>query len=223
MQVKWKHIIREIRATSDGYLVAVSGGVDSVFMLHFVKKHFPGDIRVAHFNHHLRSESDVEEQFVRDLCASLSVPCVVGHGDPAAMRADRSVEAGARDQRYRFLSSVLPPNSMIMLGHHANDQLETIILRAMRGYPHSNLRMLKQDGNRYRPFLDVPKEVIATQAKHRGLQWHEDPSNSNLDFERNWVRHTLIPEMNTRRNVLRSMVFTSQESSTSPFGDDDFN
>ncbi len=132
MQVRWKNIISEINSASNSYLLAVSGGVDSVFLLHFMKKHFSGDIRVAHFNHHLRAESDIEERFVRDLCASLSAPCSVGHGDPEVMRSVRSIEAGAREQRYQFLESVLPANSMIMLGHHANDQLETIIMRMMR-------------------------------------------------------------------------------------------
>lgn len=221
MQVKWNHIIAEINQAAGSYLLAVSGGVDSVFMLHFIRQHFGGRLKVAHFNHHLRPEADDEELFVKRLCDELSVECVVGHGDPSTMRAARSLEAEARNQRYHFLRDVLPDSALIVLGHHANDQLETIILRAMRGYPHDNLRMRKRDGDRYRPLLDVPKEVIVRQATTRGYQWREDASNQDLDHERNWVRHELIPQMNARRNVLKSMVYTARESEADPLGQGD--
>jgi tRNA(Ile)-lysidine synthase len=210
MQVQWNAIINEIRTTGDAYLLAVSGGVDSIFMLEFMVKNSGKRLRVAHFNHGLRSQAVEEEALVRDVCAKHGLELHVGHGDPEAMRAATSLEAEARDQRYAFFSGVKSPDELLTMGHHANDQLETIVLRLMRGYPHNNLRIRRRDGDRYRPFLDVPKAAMISQARQRGYRWLEDDSNDDVRHERNWVRHVLIPEMMKRRNVLKSIVYSSR-------------
>ncbi|MCS4089244.1 tRNA lysidine(34) synthetase TilS [Rhizobium sp. BK176] len=209
MQIKWNQIIAEIRSSSEAYLLAVSGGVDSIFMLHFMAKNSGKPLRVAHFNHGLRDQAVEEEQLLRKTCADLGLECHVGYGEPDRMRAASSLEAEARSQRYRFFSTIKRPEELLMTGHHANDQLETIILRLMRGYPHDKLSMRKFAGSRYRPFLEVPKAAILEQAKRRGYQWMEDASNADSTHERNWVRNELIPEMSKRRNVLKSIVYTS--------------
>ena len=210
MQVQWNDIIEEIRTTAEAYLLAVSGGVDSVFMLRFMAKNSGRPLRVVHFNHGLREQSAVEEQLIRNQCGELGLELHVGYGDPDRMRSSRSLENEARRQRYSFFGSVRSDDELLVTGHHANDQLETIILRMMRGYPHDNLRIRRRDGDRYRPFLDVPKTVIVEQATRRGYRWMEDDSNADVRHERNWVRHVLIPEMSTRRNILKSMVFTAE-------------
>lgn len=220
MQVKWNQIIEEIRTSADAYLLAVSGGVDSIFMLRFMAKNSGKPLRVAHFNHGLRGQSVLEEELVRRLCAELGLECHVGHGDVGRMRAAASLEAEARRQRYEFFAGVKRPGELLMTGHHANDQLETIILRLMRGYPHDQLRIQKYAGDRYRPFLDVPKAVIVEQATRRGYKWLEDASNADPTHERNWVRNELIPEMSKRRNVLRSIVHTSAAVGDLPADDD---
>jgi tRNA(Ile)-lysidine synthetase-like protein len=209
MQVRWNQIIDEIKGAADAYLLAVSGGVDSIFMLQFMAKNTGKPLRVAHFNHGLRDQSVEEEQLVRKTCADLGLECHVGYGDPSKMRAAASLEAEARAQRYQFFSAVRRQEELLMTGHHANDQLETIILRLMRGYPHDKLSMRKFAGSRYRPFLEVPKALIVEQATRRGYQWMEDASNADSTHERNWVRNELIPEMSKRRNVLKSIVYTS--------------
>lgn len=209
MQIKWNQIIAEIKRSADAYLLAVSGGVDSIFLLHFMAKNSGKPLRVAHFNHGLRDQSAEEERLVQRTCESLGLECHVGYGDADRMRSASSLEAEARRQRYQFFSTVKRPGELLMTGHHANDQLETIILRLMRGYPHDQLRMRKCSGDRYRPFLDVPKSAIVEQATRRGYEWMEDASNSDPTHERNWVRNELIPEMSKRRNVLRTIVHTS--------------
>ncbi len=137
------------------------------------------------------------------------------------MHSAASLEAEARRQRYEFFSGVKRPGELLMTAHHANDQLETIILRLMRGYPHDQLRIQKFSGERYRPFLDVPKAEIVLQATRRGYTWLEDASNQDSKHERNWVRNELIPQMAARRNVLRSIVHTSA-SATPVDLDDEF-
>jgi tRNA(Ile)-lysidine synthase len=220
MQVKWNQIIAEIRSSSDAYLLAVSGGVDSIFMLRFMAKNFGKPLRVAHFNHGLRDQSTLEEKLVRRLCGELGLECHVGYGDVERMHGAASLEAEARRQRYEFFGGVKRSDELLMTGHHANDQLETIILRLMRGYPHDQLRIQKYSGDRYRPFLDIPKAVIVEQAKRRGYEWLEDASNADPRHERNWVRNELIPQMAQRRNVLRSIVHTSAAALEPPTDDD---
>lgn len=219
MQTQWNHIIAEIRATSDDYLLAVSGGVDSIFMLRFMAKNSHRNLRVAHFNHGLREQSVEEEELVRQACRDLGLELHVGYGDPAAMYAAPSLEAEARRQRYAFFDEVKAPAELIVTAHHANDQLETILLRLMRGYPHDSLRIQKHSGDRYRPFLDVPKEVIVEQATRRGYRWLEDSSNHDDRHERNWVRNVLVPQMSERRNILKSIVYSSRQP-RDPYAED---
>lgn len=211
MQVKWNSLIKEIRETGDAYLLAVSGGVDSIFMLNFFAKNAGKPLRVVHFNHRLRDQSAEEEALVRATCERLGLTLVVGYGDPERMRAAESLEAEAREQRYKFFSEVRAAGELLVTAHHANDQLETMLLRMMRGYPHDNLVIRKRAGNRYRPFLSVPKETIVEQATRRGYVWMEDQSNHDTVHERNWVRHKIIPMMEERRNVLKSMVLSPEE------------
>lgn len=213
MSLKWRELINEINTTSDAYLLCVSGGVDSMFLLSLFAKNCTQSVRVAHFNHKLRQpDSDIEEDFVRKACEDYGVEFLSAKGDPVAMRNASSLEAEARDQRYAFFDSVRREGELLVTGHHANDQLETVIMRLMRGYPDDNLRMKKLSGIRYRPLLELPKEKILEQAQRRGMKWMEDASNKDNSFERNWVRNVLVPQMMERRNVLKTigMKRTSQ-------------
>jgi len=206
MPENWRGIISDINATSERYLLAVSGGVDSMFMLAFFARNSTVPFRVAHFNHGLRASADAEESLVRRWCADRGIAFLSGRGDPAAMRDAPSLEAEARRQRYGFLDAVRAEGEMLVTAHHANDQLETVLLRLMRGYPDTNLRMRKVAGNRYKPFLSVPKEEIVRQATQRRIPWIEDESNADTAHERNWVRNVLVPQMMERRNVLRTIA-----------------
>jgi len=218
MPEKWRGIITEINATADRYLLAISGGVDSMFMLAFFARNSTVPFRVAHFNHGLRASADAEESLVRRWCAERDITFLTGRGDPAAMREASSLEAEARRQRYGFLDAVRAEGEMLVTAHHANDQLETVLLRLMRGYPDTNLRMRKVAGNRYKPFLSVPKEEIVRQATLRKIPWIEDGSNADTAHERNWVRNVLVPQMMERRNVLRTIALREGEPDAAPDG-----
>lgn len=202
---RWRRIIQDINATADRYLLCVSGGVDSMFMLAFFERNCARPFRVAHFNHGLRPTAGDEEALVRAHCEAKGLEFVAGKGDPEAMRSARSLEAEARRQRFAFLDLHRSPGDLLVTAHHANDQVETVLLRLMRGYPEDNLRMRRLSGGRYKPFLEVPKEEILRQATIRGLRWIEDESNADNAIERNWVRNVLLPQMMERRNVLRTI------------------
>lgn len=206
MQVAWRRIIDEIDASAERYLLCVSGGVDSMFMLDFFARQCRRPFRVGHFNHGLRPSAAAEEEMVRELCAERGVGFISGHGDAEAMNAASSLEAEARRQRYAFFEENRLHGELLVTAHHANDQLETVLLRLMRGYPDAELRMLKFRDGRYKPFLSVPKEEILRQAGNRKLRWMEDESNGDLRIERNWVRNVLVPQMMERRNVLRTIA-----------------
>jgi len=211
MPENWRGIIADINATGERYLLAVSGGVDSMFMLTFFARNSAVPFRVAHFNHGLRPTADAEEDLVRQWCGSRGIAFLSARGDAGSMREAPSLEAEARRQRYGFLESVRDAREMLVTAHHANDQLETVLLRLMRGYPDTNLRMRKVSGNRYKPFLSVPKEEIVRQATLRRIPWVEDESNADNAFERNWVRNVLVPQMMERRNVLRTIAIRPEE------------
>lgn len=211
MQVRWRDIIDEINTTSERYLLCVSGGVDSMFMLDFFGKNCRQSFRVAHFNHCLRPTAKNEEQLVREWCARNDIAFLTAEGDPEAMRAAKSLEAEARDQRYSFFASVKHEDELLVTAHHANDQVETVLMRLMRGYPHDSLRMDKRSGDRYRPFLSVSKDEIERQARNRRVEWIEDESNTDIVHERNWMRHVIIPQLMERRNVLKTIGLSTPE------------
>jgi tRNA(Ile)-lysidine synthase len=217
MTTRWRDIIDEINVTANGYVLCVSGGVDSMFLLAFFAKNCTErPLKVAHFNHGLRAVAEQEEAFVRDVCADLGVPFLTAKGDPEVMRSAASLEAEARRQRYAFFETIKGEGEMLVTGHHANDQLETFLLRAMRGYPDDNLRMKRINGTRYRPLLGIPKAVIVDQARRRGIRWMEDDSNSDNAIERNWVRNVLVPQMMERRNVLKTIGMKSENPELDP-------
>src|SRR5690606_10727282 len=145
----------------------------------FFKRNCKRPFRVAHFNHGLRETAIRDENLVRGVCDELGIESLVGYGDPRKMRASSSLEAEARVQRYAFYETIRLQSDMLVTGHHANDQVETVLLRLMRGYPDDQLRMKKLSGIRYKPFLEVPKEVIIERATHLSLAWAEDETNSD--------------------------------------------
>lgn len=205
MQIQWNRIIEEINTTAERYLLCVSGGVDSMFMLEFFNRNCRQPFRVAHFNHDLRPSAAAEEEFVHAWCERNSVTFLTAKGDPAAMRASSSLEAEARNQRYAFFESVKRDDELVVTGHHANDQIETVLMRLIRGAPHDRLRMAKRVADRYRPFLQVPREEIERQARNRRIEWIEDESNADVVHERNWMRHVIVPQLMERRNLMKTI------------------
>jgi len=208
MHVSWRKIRELIKTVPDPFVLAVSGGIDSVFMLDFVSRCKVRYV-VAHFNHKLRPESEAEQAFVKSLAERHGVAFYVGYGDNIK-GSSQGVEAEARDQRYAFLRGVSGEvgGSYIMTAHHQDDQVENVILRLMRGLPHTALtmQMFNENDEIFRPFLDVAKEQIIKQAQSRGLTWMEDLSNLDQAFDRNWVRHKIIPLMMERRNIKKSII-----------------
>lgn len=218
--VMWRDIIKEINEMDvNGYTLAVSGGVDSMFLLNFFVKNCKKPFHIAHFNHNLRDISKEEEIMVKNLVHELNLQIDIGYGDAEKMRSASSLEAEARDQRWNFLKSVKKDNEYVVTAHHANDQLETAFMRFIRGCPLDNLHMKKISGYRYKPFLSISKEEIIRQAKNRHIVWMEDESNKDERYERNWLRNNIFPQIMERRNILKTVGQKINETDTD-FEDD---
>lgn len=215
-------------------VVAVSGGVDSVVLLHVLHR-LAGDRRwqlhVAHFNHGLRGRaSSGDETFTRRLAERLGIPCVT---DRAAVGREAkargvSVEMAARDLRHAFLARTAARvrARTAALAHHADDQVELFFLRLLRGAGAEGLGGMRWKGpsptrsglQLIRPLLDVSKDVLSAYARDQRLKFREDASNESETFLRNRVRHELLPWLEAnyqpalRQVVLRQMELLRAES-----------
>lgn len=191
----------------DRVICALSGGADSVALLHgllAVRDQLSITVSAAHFNHCLRGEeSDRDEVFVRELCAQWGVELAVGRGDPKAL-SGKSPEEAARELRYGFL---LSQPGLIATAHHADDQAETVLLNLLRG---TGLRGLcgiqPKQGRVIRPLLEVSREEIMAYVQANGLTYCTDRTNLEDDALRNRLRHHVIPLLQAENPNLTETV-----------------
>lgn len=184
----------------DGGLIvcALSGGRDSVALLHFLKDHGFA-VAAAHFDHRLRPDSGKDAEFCRGLCERWDIPFYQGEGDVAAMAGN--TEANARTARYAFLEETAERTgaAVIATAHNADDNLETILLHLTRGCGLNGLTGIRsRRGRVVRPMLQVPRAVIDGYVEKHGLPFVEDSTNADTAFARNRIRHQVMP-------VLRSI------------------
>jgi tRNA(Ile)-lysidine synthase len=200
---------RKLLARGQGLLVAVSGGVDSMVLLHVL--HRLGEqhrwkIVVAHFNHQLRGRaSDADEKLVRTTAAKLGLKFVSDCAPvkTIARHEKESIEMAARRLRHDFLAHTATKNKCrdIALAHHADDQVELFFLRLLRGAGSEGLAGMKwsnpSPANKsiqlVRPLLDLPKSKLARFARVAKIPFREDATNRSPDFLRNRIRHRLLP------------------------------
>ena len=214
-------------------VVAVSGGVDSMVLLHLLHALAPGfgwKLSVAHFNHHLRGRSsDADERLVRATARRLKLPCDVETADvrQAAAKQGESIEMAARRLRHAFLAHCARRRDArtVVLAHHADDQVELFLLRLLRGAGSDGFGGMKERGVSpadrriflVRPFLGFPKEEIMEFARSAHIRFREDISNASVEFDRNWVRIELLPLLRKRqpaagRTILRAMLIAGTEA-----------
>jgi tRNA(Ile)-lysidine synthase len=183
--------------------VALSGGPDSVALVYLLLElQAAGELSVAglaHFNHQLRgAEADGDEAFCRAMAETLGLPFEVGRGDVRALARSerRSVEDAARAARYAFLEAAADrlAAEVIAVGHSADDQAETFLLRLIRGAGPRGLAGIRpRSGRIVRPLIDIPRVDLRQYQASRQLDSRADSSNADLDIPRNRVRHELLP------------------------------
>ena len=191
---------------NEGVLLGLSGGADSVMLLHLLIKlksegwNFP--LLCVHINHMIRgAEADRDEAFCRDLCASVGVELIVRKIDVPSIAKSRGVgmEEAARDVRYAEFSHILSQRddvSSIAVAHNATDNLETIIFNMMRGAGISGLCGIKPTrDNIFRPLIAVSKADIVNALDISGIQYVTDSTNLENDYTRNYIRNEIIPRL----------------------------
>lgn len=183
-------------------LCAVSGGADSIYLLHQLKmmeKERGLRISAAHFDHGLRGEeSDRDRTFTQQQCGALDVSCTVGSGDVAAFAAENRIglEEAARTLRYRFLEETADflHCSRIATAHTANDNAETVLMNLCRGAGSRGLAGIPPVRDRLiRPLLQTGRDEIEAWLRENGIPWVEDSTNGDDGFTRNRFRHRMIP------------------------------
>ena len=180
---------------------AVSGGADSVCLLHVLLELAPRwdlRLRVSHLNHNLRGEeSRADAVFVTALANRLGLPVTVGEADFSATAGN--LEQAAREARLRFFRERMAAGEVdcVALGHTLSDQAETVLFRFLRGAGSAGLagiRPVTADGL-VRPLLEVDRVEVEGFLRERGIAWREDSSNADPRFARNRIRHQLLPQL----------------------------
>lgn len=211
---------------NDRLLVAVSGGTDSIFLLHILclmAKTYPFSLHICHLNHNLRGkESDEDEDFIKQYSDSLKIPCTLVKRNIAseAKNMKRSKQDAARLVRYQVLEETATRErcQWIVTGHQADDQAETFLMRLIRGAGTKGLASIpKKRGNIIRPILHLTREEILDYLQKNHISYREDPSNNLPVYFRNQIRHELLPVLKKYNpNILKVLgheieIFAEEE------------
>ncbi len=198
-----RQVMFQVKVGADSRLiVAVSGGIDSIVLLDILDQlrgELGYQLHLAHFDHALRPESSADGRFVAEEASRRGLPCTVERRDVGEHAQDEklSLEEAGRLLRYAFFEEVAGcvGASFVVLGHHAEDQAETVLMRLLRGSGATGLGAMEvvRKGRYLRPLLSVRRTEIETYAQDRGLRHREDASNLDMHFLRNRIRWELLP------------------------------
>lgn len=180
--------------------IAYSGGMDSAVLLHALaalRGRLPFDIRALHVDHGLHPDSRAWADRCGHACARFGVPLEIRRVEVAAIRGE-SLEAVARERRYESMSGLLGAGDLLLTAQHRDDQAETLLLALMRGSGPKGLAAMPGvaplgNGRLLRPLLDFSRAELREYAEGQGLEWVEDPGNADLGFDRNFLRHQVLP------------------------------
>lgn len=186
-------------------MVAVSGGVDSIALLHALHNRPGLKLIVAHYDHGIRDDSALDRQHVQQLTKQYGLPFIYDDG----RLGFEASEDTARQARYKFLDSVRAATGAraIITAHHQDDAIETAVLQLLRGTGRRGMSSLASRAMLERPLLDIPKANIKAYAQSNGLVWREDSTNQNQRYLRNYVRQTILPKLSSsQRQQLHRLI-----------------
>jgi len=205
-------------------LVGFSGGLDSTVLLHVLANDSARQsqpLRALHVHHGLQDAADDWAQHCQHIGQQWKVPVDVVQVK-VETHSGLGVEAAARQARYAAFAQHLPPGHWLALAHHLDDQAETFLLRALRGSGIDGLAAMRPlralgKGQLWRPLLNIPRAHLERYAHHHTLTWINDPSNNSPAFERNFLRHQILPLLAQRwphaaTNFARSADLVAQSA-----------
>lgn len=223
---------RPREAASTPVLVGVSGGLDSTVLLHrlaadpAIRAH---GLRAVHIHHGLHPDAARWAEHAQTLCATLNIACRV-----VVVRVPHESglgpEGSARRARRTAFAQTLAVGEVLALAQHRDDQAETFLLRALRASGPDGLAAMRPwrtfaSGWLWRPLLDIPRAALLAYAEREGLRWIDDPSNRDESFDRNWLRHRVLPLLRERwpqaDAALARAAALSAEASDLLLADDD--
>jgi len=199
------------------YWLAYSGGIDSHVLLHVLAKHqhhFNGiRINAVHINHALNPQADQWAEHCRKICNELQVSYIDIDVDATPVPGE-SPEARAREVRYQAILRLIREGDCLLTAHHQDDQVETLLLQLMRGSGPKGLAAMPQwtsfgAGSLARPFLQVRREDLHAYALANKLKWIIDESNLDTKFDRNFIRHEVVPKLAQRWPSLAQTISRS--------------
>ncbi len=206
------------------YYVALSGGADSLLLLNELKKlQKDNDFNLIaiHINHNIQKDSKKWKTICENFCKKNEIK-FIAHSLKQKRNISSNLEKKLRDERYSFFEKTLEKNSILFMGHHLDDVIETFFLRALRGSGIEGLSSIPKEralgkGMLVRPFLDISKSEILARAKKDKLKFIKDPSNKDISFDRNYLRNKVLPDIEKRwpsyRKNLKQLTENLKESS----------
>lgn len=207
----------QIKLEPGRYVVAVSGGVDSVVLLDMVRQLPDVKLIIAHFDHGIREDSTEDRRFVQQLALEHNVPFTFAEGKLGVGASEEL----ARKARYTFLQQVRQASGAraIMMAHHQDDAIETAIINLLRGTGRKGLSSLREREGVSRPLLQTTKRQLKAYALAKKLEWREDSTNQDVTYLRNYVRHRLLPRFTIAQRkklleLVQSMATTNQQIDT---------
>ncbi len=187
------------------YVMAVSGGLDSICLLNMMAKIKDYELIVAHFDHGIRIDSGKDLEFVSLLAKDYGLEF---YAESVSLGPNASEEI-ARKARYAFLYQVMAKTEAdsIVTAHHQDDRLETLFINLVRGTGRKGLTSIANTETIKRPLLNVTKEELKSYGCQHNLSWREDTTNNDLHYLRNYIRHILIPKLSVmdRQRLIKLM------------------
>ncbi|MEM7364821.1 MAG: tRNA lysidine(34) synthetase TilS [Pseudomonadota bacterium] len=199
--------VERLRAHRGRFVVGLSGGMDSVVLLDALCSLALPRLHAVHVNHQLQPMAEAFENVCKRITEQYDVPLSLM---TVSITRSGSLEDAARSARYQAFDEVMNDEDLLLLAHHREDQVETLLLSVLRGQqPTGGMPQERQlpKGRLFRPLLSVPQASIHDYAQHRGLSWVEDPSNSDTLFDRNFLRHEIMPLLADRFENASARMF----------------
>lgn len=197
-----KQLENLIRPTEDRtFLLAVSGGADSMVLAHLFKELKATDYKfqIAHINYKLRgADSDLDQRVIQDFCHNNNVKLHLYEVSEKDRKPEKSIQLWARELRYRYFRKIQEKENLnfLVTAHHLNDQLETFIINLSKAAGINGLSGIPANSNHIlRPLLNFTKEEIYTFAKDNNIEYREDLSNQKNDYLRNKIRNEVVPKL----------------------------
>jgi tRNA(Ile)-lysidine synthetase-like protein len=185
------------------YVIAVSGGVDSMALLDLLAKSQKPKARsrfvAAHFHPGIRPDAYKDEELVRKAAKKYQLPFEAGRGNLGLGASEET----ARRARYQFLKQVQDKYraKAIITAHHQDDLLETAVINILRGTGRRGLTAIAENPDILRPLLRVPKKDLVAYARKQGLEWREDPTNKDETYLRNYIRRQIVAKLTQRQRA----------------------